>query len=64
MSTTPPFDLAGARARFTALRRDLVFFDGPGGTQVSDSVIEAIGSYLRESNATSSLASAYAPRSR
>jgi cysteine desulfurase family protein (TIGR01976 family) len=51
VSTTPPFDLAGARARFTALRRDLVFFDGPGGTQVPDSVIEAIGSYLRESNA-------------
>jgi cysteine desulfurase family protein (TIGR01976 family) len=39
------------RARFTALQRPLAFFDGPGGTQVPDSVIEAIGSYLRESNA-------------
>jgi cysteine desulfurase family protein (TIGR01976 family) len=49
--TTPPFDLDAARARFTALQRDLVFFDGPGGTQVPDSVIDAIGRYLRESNA-------------
>jgi cysteine desulfurase family protein (TIGR01976 family) len=49
--TAPPFDLEAARARFTALQRDLVFFDGPGGTQVPDSVIEAIGAYLRESNA-------------
>ncbi len=49
--TAPPFDLDAARAQFTALRRDLVFFDGPGGTQVPDSVIDAIGAYLRESNA-------------
>jgi cysteine desulfurase family protein (TIGR01976 family) len=47
----PPFDLDAARARFSALQRDLVFLDGPGGTQVPDSVIEAIGAYLRESNA-------------
>jgi cysteine desulfurase family protein (TIGR01976 family) len=39
------------RARFTALQRELAFFDGPGGTQVPDSVIEAIGGYLREANA-------------
>jgi cysteine desulfurase family protein (TIGR01976 family) len=39
------------RARFTALQRDLAFFDGPGGTQVPDSVIDAIGDYLREQNA-------------
>jgi cysteine desulfurase family protein (TIGR01976 family) len=49
--TAPPFDLESARARFSALRRDLVFFDGPGGTQVPDSVVDAIGAYLRESNA-------------
>ena len=49
--TAPPFDLDATRARFTALQRDLVFFDGPGGTQVPDSVIEAIARYLRESNA-------------
>jgi cysteine desulfurase family protein (TIGR01976 family) len=47
----PPFDLDGARGRFSALQRDLVFFDGPGGTQVPDSVIEAIAAHLRESNA-------------
>jgi cysteine desulfurase family protein (TIGR01976 family) len=49
--TTPPFDLDAVRGRFTALQRELVFFDGPGGTQVPDSVIEAISAYLRESNA-------------
>jgi cysteine desulfurase family protein (TIGR01976 family) len=39
------------RACFTALQRELAFFDGPGGTQVPDSVIEAVGDYLREANA-------------
>jgi cysteine desulfurase family protein (TIGR01976 family) len=39
------------RARFTALQRPLAFFDGPGGTQVPDSVIDAIATYLREANA-------------
>jgi cysteine desulfurase family protein (TIGR01976 family) len=39
------------RARFTALQQPLAFFDGPGGTQVPDSVIDAIGDYLRYSNA-------------
>src|SRR5581483_1673114 len=39
------------RARFTALQRPLAFFDGPGGTQVPDSVVDAIAGYLRESNA-------------
>jgi cysteine desulfurase family protein (TIGR01976 family) len=39
------------RARFTALQRPLAFFDGPGGTQVPDSVIDAIATCPRESNA-------------
>jgi cysteine desulfurase family protein (TIGR01976 family) len=39
------------RAQFTALQRDQVFFDAPGGTQVPDSVIDAIGGYLRDENA-------------
>jgi cysteine desulfurase family protein (TIGR01976 family) len=39
------------RARYTALQRPLAFFDGPGGTQVPDSVIDAIADYLRFSNA-------------
>ncbi len=47
-------DVTAARARFTALRRELVFFDGPGGTQVPDEAIDAIASYLRESNANTS----------
>src|SRR6185503_3724388 len=37
--------------RFTALQRDLAFFDAPGGTQVPDSVIDAIAGYLRSENA-------------
>ena len=41
------------RARFSALEQPLAFFDGPGGTQVPDSVVAAIGDYLRESNANS-----------
>src|SRR5438477_5360988 len=49
--STITLDVAAARARFSALQNELVFFDGPGGTQVPDAVIEAIASYLRESNA-------------
>src|SRR5215472_4361974 len=39
------------RERFSALRQPLAFFDGPGGTQVPDEVIDAISRYYRESNA-------------
>ena len=44
------------RAKFPALQQEInhqpvVFFDAPGGTQVPNSVIEAMGNYLRESNA-------------
>jgi cysteine desulfurase family protein (TIGR01976 family) len=44
-------DIAAVRARFSALDRPLAFLDAPGGTQTPDSVIEAMASYLRESNA-------------
>ena len=44
-------DIAAVRARFSALDRPLAFFDGPGGTQCPDEVIDAIAGYLRESNA-------------
>ena len=44
-------DVAAVRARFTALQRDPVLLDAPGGSQVPDRVIEAIAKYLRESNA-------------
>jgi cysteine desulfurase family protein (TIGR01976 family) len=54
--TSPPvstvtFDVEDVRARFSALRQPLAFFDGPGGTQVPDEVIDAISRYYRESNA-------------
>jgi cysteine desulfurase family protein (TIGR01976 family) len=49
--TQVAFDVAAVRARFPALARGLAFFDGPGGTQVPDSVIDAIARYLREDNA-------------
>src|SRR5947209_16849710 len=49
--STVAFDVETVRARFSALRQPLAFFDGPGGTQVPDTVIEAISSYYRESNA-------------
>jgi cysteine desulfurase family protein (TIGR01976 family) len=45
------FDVEAVRRRFSALDGDLVFFDGPGGTQVPEEVIDAIATYLRESNA-------------
>lgn len=44
-------DVEAVRARFSALGRGLVFLDAPGGTQAPDEVVEAIASYLRESNA-------------
>jgi cysteine desulfurase family protein (TIGR01976 family) len=50
------FDVDAVRARFPALSlahdgRPIAFFDGPGGTQVPDSVIDAVSRYYRESNA-------------
>jgi cysteine desulfurase family protein (TIGR01976 family) len=39
------------RERFSALQQPLAFFDGPGGTQVPDSVVQAIADYLTDSNA-------------
>ena len=49
--TAPALDVAAVRARFSALDRPTAFLDGPGGTQVPDSVVEAIAAYLRGSNA-------------
>jgi cysteine desulfurase family protein (TIGR01976 family) len=49
--STVALDVDAVRARFSALRAPTAFFDGPGGTQVPDSVIEAIAGYLRDSNA-------------
>jgi cysteine desulfurase family protein (TIGR01976 family) len=49
--STTLLDVQAVRARFSALDRPLAFFDGPGGTQCPDSVIDAIAGYLREHNA-------------
>src|SRR3954469_19271754 len=49
--STVALDVDAVRARFSALDVSTAFFDAPGGTQVPDSVIEAIAGYLRESNA-------------
>src|SRR5215467_2022428 len=49
-------DVAWARAQFPSLLQTVnghpaAFLDGPGGTQVSQRVIDATSGYLRESNA-------------
>jgi cysteine desulfurase family protein (TIGR01976 family) len=49
--TQVAFDVESVRARFSALRPGCAFFDGPGGTQVPDSVVEAVARYLRRDNA-------------
>ncbi len=50
------FDVAALRLEFPALGleqdgRPLAFFDGPGGTQVPQRVIDAVADYYRTSNA-------------
>lgn len=50
------YDVAELRSHFPALSltqdgRPLAYFDGPGGTQVPQSVIDAVVRYYRESNA-------------
>jgi cysteine desulfurase family protein (TIGR01976 family) len=50
-----PQAISALRAEFPALQqtengRPLIFFDGPGGTQVHGTVIEAMGRYLTEAN--------------
>ena len=49
--STVVFDVAAARTRFSALQNGFAFFDGPGGTQVPDTVIDAVSRYFREENA-------------
>jgi cysteine desulfurase family protein (TIGR01976 family) len=54
----PTLDLASIRAQFPALAQTVnghpaVFFDGPGGTQVPQRVMDAISDYLRHDNANS-----------
>lgn len=52
----PSPDLSSVRSRFPALAREIdgrpcVFVDAPGGSQVPETVIDAIAGYLRRSNA-------------
>jgi len=54
--TAPALDIAAIRSHFPALSQKTngqpaVFFDGPGGTQVPQSVIDAIAGYLKSNNA-------------
>src|SRR5215210_1078459 len=52
------FDVAALRRQFPSLLevdegRAVAYFDGPGGTQVPESVIDAVADYYRHSNANS-----------
>lgn len=54
----PTLDVASIRSQFPSLAQTVnghpaVFFDGPGGTQVPQRVIDAISDYLRRDNANS-----------
>jgi len=44
-------DLDAIRGRFPALASGAVYFDGPGGSQVPASVVDAMSAYLTEANA-------------
>src|SRR4051812_43273668 len=44
-------DLAAIRSEFPALATGAAYFDGPGGSQVPQRVIDAMTAYLRDSNA-------------
>ena len=64
----PTLDIAWARAQFPALAQVVnghpaVFFDGPGGTQVPQRVIDALRDYLVRSNANTHGAFATSRRS-
>jgi cysteine desulfurase family protein (TIGR01976 family) len=56
MRTETAFDVDALRAEFPALKREhdgspVAFLDGPGGTQVPERVIDAVATYLRDTNA-------------
>jgi len=55
-AATPSLDLDRIRAAFPALARvhrghPVAYFDGPGGTQVPDVVVQAMADYLHHRNA-------------
>ena len=56
--TPKPLDTAAIRKQFPSLLRKhndmpMIFTDGPAGTQVPQSVIDAISHYYKNSNANS-----------
>ena len=64
----PDLDIAWVRAQFPALAQEVnghpaIFFDGPGGTQVPQRVIDAMSDYLVRSNANTHGAFATSRRS-
>ena len=66
-TVTRALDLAWVRAQFPSLAQTVnglpaAFLDGPGGTQVPQRVIDAIGDYLKQSNANTGGAYATARR--
>lgn len=68
MARMSELDVAALRSRFPALAleqagRPVVFLDGPGGTQVPGSVIDAMSDYLRHANANTGGAFATSRRS-
>ena len=46
-----PLNIPEIRAQFPALARPVIFFDGPGGTQICQQSLDRINRYLVESNA-------------
>ncbi|HRW98887.1 MAG TPA: aminotransferase class V-fold PLP-dependent enzyme, partial [Cyclobacteriaceae bacterium] len=56
MKSTTLLDSVAIRGQFPSLKRKhnnlpITYLDGPGGTQVPESVIQAMVNYYRESNA-------------
>jgi cysteine desulfurase family protein (TIGR01976 family) len=50
-SSAPPLDVEAVRDRFPALASGAAYLDGPGGSQCPQEVLDAVGGYLRASNA-------------
>jgi cysteine desulfurase family protein (TIGR01976 family) len=68
IATMTTLDVDAIRTRFPALARrhgdgTFVYFDGPGGTQVPESVIDAVADYYRSANANHGGAFATSQRS-
>src|SRR3954447_58459 len=50
-SPAPTLDVAAVRAGFPSLTPDRIYLDNPGGTQVHESVIQAVTEYYLRFNA-------------